>query len=197
MRALQVLPPLLMPVTVLALPTSGSPVTPIDTRDDISPTCTLAEYPITPTSPGDCWAWYTSDSEDASNYCDDSTFEPIPAETTASVAGTTAADWLSACTALHDAQLANKTDYLLASYVTASYNTLLTHDAGTDGAAGACALQLSPQTPPTSDQIYFGSKDLTEILASASAIAQEQGASGVGGQMACGGIQVAWRMVPV
>ncbi|KAI3323991.1 hypothetical protein HD806DRAFT_80666 [Xylariaceae sp. AK1471] len=188
MHTRQLLPSLMLPAMALSLPTS-----PVDAP---SPTCELYDFPSTPTNPPRCWAWFAATTP--SNYCGDSTFSAIPASS-ASAAYITAKDqdWLGSCGTLRESILSNPGDYYLADYTTAHFNTLVTSSSSASPGT-RCALQVQPATPPSSEQIYVGGTDITDILGSAIAASREQKqAGGVEGVMSCGGDAVRWRMVPL
>ncbi|KAI1374808.1 hypothetical protein F4677DRAFT_447072 [Hypoxylon crocopeplum] len=196
MRPRQILTSLIVPTTALALalPTSpGSPRSPSiheaspsssPTPRDTSPiACGLYKYASTPINPPPCWAWYAPTTS-PSDYCGGSTFASVASSTS------TSSSWLDSCATLRAAQQADPRDYFLADYATDRYNTLLT--------SGACALQVQPATPPSSDQVYVGGTDVVDILGSAiSASRAKGGTAGVEGSMTCSPGTVKWRMVPV
>lgn len=177
MRPRQVLSTLVLPTAALSLPTS--PTAESRGAADAQP-CLVVESPTTPTNPPVCWAWYAKTSE-PSDYCGATSFAAV-SDIDAS------ADWTDGCASIRDSVLSDPRDFLLADYSTAEFNTLLSD--------GGCAFQVKPQTPPTSDPIYFGGTDITDVLKSA--IDKSQGGSvGVGGSMTCYSYEVEWRVVPV
>ncbi|KAI0879951.1 uncharacterized protein GGS22DRAFT_101777 [Annulohypoxylon maeteangense] len=174
-----ILPSLILPSTVLSLPTSPTTTSP----DDSSSTCSLYPYPSPPTNPPSCWAWETQPG-DPSNYCGPTTLSIVAS------ASTTSSTWLDGCTSLRDAQVASNRDYLLATYSTDNFNTLLT--------SGECAFQVQPATPPSSDQVYIGGTDVVDVLGSAIDAAKASGGkNGVEGSMTCAPGEVKWRVVPI
>ncbi|KAI8634511.1 hypothetical protein F5Y19DRAFT_470697 [Xylariaceae sp. FL1651] len=197
MHTRRLLPSLILPAVALSLPSSpvGTPTQALTPKDVTSPSCELYDFPSTPTNPPECWAWFAATTP--SNYCGDSTFSPVPASS-ASAAYATAKneEWLRSCGTLRERLLSDPGDYFLADYTTEQYNTLIT---SVPPSGAGCALQVQPATAPSSDQIYVGGTDLTDIIGSAMAVSWEQtgGIEGVEGVMSCGGDAVRWRMVPL
>ncbi|RYP08818.1 hypothetical protein DL765_008681 [Monosporascus sp. GIB2] len=176
MRPRQVLSALVLPTTALSLP--APPVR--SEAKEKAPACLLVESPTTPINPPDCWAWYAKTSEPA-DYCGPSSFGVV-SDIQAS------AGWIDDCKSLRNSLLSTPRDFLLADYSTEHFNTLLSR--------GHCAFQVKPKTPPTSDPIYFGGTDLTDILRS-SIRRSDEGSVGVRGSMTCYSYPLDWRVVPV
>lgn len=175
MRPRQVLSTLVLPTVALGLPTS-----PIESRASDAQTCLLVESPTTPTNPPGCWAWFAKTSE-PSDYCGATNFSTVNGIKAS-------ADWVNGCTSIRNSVLSDPRDFLLADYSTAQFNTLLS--------SGGCAFQVKPKREPTSDPVYFGGTDVTDVLKSA--VDRSQGGSvGVAGSMTCYSYLVEWRVVPV
>ncbi|KAI1410005.1 hypothetical protein F5Y13DRAFT_79397 [Hypoxylon sp. FL1857] len=195
MHPRQILTSLIVPTTALSLPTNPSPISPSSPRSpsineasspttrDTAQTCGLYKYPESPNNPPACWAWFAPTSE-PSDYCGSSSFSTIAS------ASATSSSWLDSCASLRSAQVSSQRDFFLADYATDKFNTLLT--------SGACAFQVQPATPPSSDQIYVGGTDIVDILGSAiDASRAAGGRTGVEGSTTCSPGVVQWRMVPV
>ncbi|KAI0133380.1 hypothetical protein F4776DRAFT_133267 [Hypoxylon sp. NC0597] len=192
MRPHQILTSLIMPTTALSLPINPSPTSPRSpsineasspTTRDTAQTCGLYKYPESPNNPPACWAWYAPTSE-PSDYCGSSSFSSVAS------ASATSSSWLDSCASLRSAQASSQRDFFLADYATDKFNTLLT--------SGACAFQVKPATPPSSEQIYVGGTDIVDILGSAiDASRATGGRNGVEGSTTCSPGVVQWRMVPV
>jgi hypothetical protein len=190
----QILPALMLPTMALSLPSSpiDTPTRSTRSYDVGSPACEVYDFPSTPTNPPKCWAWFAATTP--SNYCGDSTFVPVPAS--AAHVKANSPDWLESCGTLREEILSKPGDYYLADYATDRFNTLVTSSSPPSPGTG-CALQVQPATPPSSEEIYVGGTDITDILGSAIAASQERARSdGMEGIMPCGGDAVRWRMVP-
>ncbi|KAL7623695.1 hypothetical protein AAE478_005247 [Parahypoxylon ruwenzoriense] len=196
MRPRQLLSSLIVPTTALALPRSpSSPTSPLSPRTpsgastpEPAQTCGLYRFAESPKNPPACWAWYAS-SDEPSNYCGASTFSPVAAAAFSTSSTAPSTSWLDSCAALRDAQLTERRDFFLAQYAIDRFNTLLT--------SGACAFQVQPGTPPSSDQVYVGGTDIADVLGSAIDVSRAAKGNGVEGSMTCSPGSVRWRMVPI
>ncbi|KAF3070691.1 hypothetical protein GL218_00613 [Daldinia childiae] len=186
MRPQQILTSLIISTIAVSLPTS--PVTPhasklsLPTPRGAAQTCGLYKFAETPINPPACWAWYAQTSE-PSDYCGASTFKSVASTSSPSTS------WLDSCASLRNAQLMSPRDFFLADYATDKFNTLLV--------SGDCSFQVQPATPPSSDQVYVGGTDVSDILGSAIVASRNGGGSiGIEGSMTCSPGIVRWRMVP-
>ncbi len=177
MHPRRVLSGLVLPSTALSLPS-----TPIERRavNEATQTCLLVESPTTPINPPECWSWYVQTSEPA-DYCGLSSLDTIGDIMTS-------VNWVDDCSTIRNSLLSTPRDLLLVDYSTTQFNTLLSE--------GNCGFEVKPKQSPTSDPIYIGGRDLTDILRTAIQTSQE-GQVGVGGLMTCYSYPLEWRVVPV
>ncbi|KAI5860404.1 hypothetical protein GGS23DRAFT_235610 [Durotheca rogersii] len=186
MRLRRLFSTLLVPGVALGHPTSSAgPRDPSGvsvSASSSSQTCRLYRFAETPINPPACWVWYAPTGQPA-DYCGPSTFSPV-------ASSAASASWLDSCVSLRTAELAAPRDFFLAQYATDSFNTLIV--------SGGCALQVRPALPPSSDQVYVGGTDVTDVLKSAIAASRAAGdRNGIEGSMTCSPGLVNWRMVPI
>ena len=165
---------LALPAAALSLPTAL--VEPRAAQE-----CKLFKYPDPPQDGGACWAWSAATSS-SSEFCDPSTFGTVDDIDSS-------ADWIKDCTSLRESELGTTRNLLLAEYLSTDFNTLLSK--------GKCAFQVKPEPRRSDDhdQIYFGSKDVTDLLET-SIEKSKDGTVGVKGSTTCYSYPLEWRVVP-